>query len=221
MRQGMWWDLLLPRRCHGCGRPGELLCRGCVAVAGGGRPQLHEPPVGAPRLFAAGGDHSGVLRAALLVHKSRHHGDTCRALAGLLGRALAVVAAVLRAQGRWREPVCVVPLPPSKRRPARFPVVELLRPLVAAIPDLRLARVLVAKRSRPQQKGLDAAARARNVESAFAVRRRSGRAPGTVLLVDDVVTTGASVASACKVLTAAGWPPDAAIAVTYARVMRR
>ena len=53
------------------------------------------------------------------------------------------------------------------------------------------------------QTGLDARARRRNVDGCFAVAR-GARVPETVWLVDDVVTTGATLGEAARVLRAAG-----------------
>lgn len=66
--------------------------------------------------------------------------------------------------------------------------------------------ILVRKRMTRQQVGLTAAQRAENVSGAFAVRphRLAGRNAARVVLVDDVVTTGATVSAATKALKRAG-----------------
>lgn len=185
------------------------------------RPELQLPIAGGPPLLAAGGEHTGLLRSTLLLHKRRNYRPVVRSLVALLGRTLAVVAAVMRARGTWCPPVALVPMPSSQRRPGRRPVVELVAPLAACLPEVRLVAALVAARSRPPQKGLDAAGRVRNVAGAFAVGRSSLNDTGSVVLVDDVVTTGASMASATGVLTGVERAPVAAIAVTWARVVGR
>jgi predicted amidophosphoribosyltransferase len=72
-------------------------------------------------------------------------------------------------------------------------------------------------RDTPSQTGLDRRARARNVAGAFRVRR-GARIPPRVWLVDDVVTTGATLAEAARVLRRAGARQVAAICA--ARTLR-
>lgn len=82
------------------------------------------------------------------------------------------------------------------------------------VPDL-----LVRRRPTPPQTGLSASARARNVAGAFAVRaRHRARLDGTsVLLVDDVFTTGSTVAACARVLRRAG--AKRVDVLTFARVV--
>jgi predicted amidophosphoribosyltransferase len=110
-----------------------------------------------------------------------------------------------------------VPVPSSARsRRARGADVAALlaartaRQVRCAGAAVRVARVLRQRRRVDDQAGLGAGARARNVAGAFALR--GGFSPGpcrlppgaVVVVVDDVVTTGASAAEACRVLQGAG-----------------
>jgi ComF family protein len=82
-----------------------------------------------------------------------------------------------------------------------------------AAPDL-----LRRKRRTPSQGGLGRAERARNVRNAFAVRRGVSVEGKRVLLVDDVLTTGATVEACAKTLLKSG--AAAVDVLTLARVVR-
>lgn len=230
-----WWreisGLVLPAVCGGCGLPRTQLCPDCVhALCGGvtGRVRPVPEPAGLPVVHAAAA-YADAVRAVLLAHKER--GAT--GLAGPLGRALsrAVRSAVTGAAGPG-GPLLLVPVPsaPSAVRarghdPAR-------RIALAAAGDLRrdgtAARVLPVLRQRrwvADQAGLSARQRLANLDGALEVRPGGARllAGGRAVLVDDVMTTGASLAEAARALDAstagtgsASWvrPSAAVVAVS-------
>jgi predicted amidophosphoribosyltransferase len=87
--------------------------------------------------------------------------------------------------------------------------------LVALEWDLPVAELLARTRHVQPQRGLTRGQRRHNVRGAF----RAGRAPASVALVDDVYTTGATVAVAATELRRAG--ARAVHVVTFARAVRR
>ena len=188
-------DLVLPRDCAGCSVPGRTLCARC-AEALTGPPVAHRPtpaPPGLPRLVAAGA-YDGVVRSLLLAHKERGR----LALAGPLGRALAGAAAV-HGRGALLVPV---PSSPSSVRARGHDHARRLAAVAGRRLGVRTAAVLVQARAVDDQAQLDAAGRAANLAGALrAVRRLDGL---DVVVVDDVVTTGATLAEATRALTAAG-----------------
>jgi ComF family protein len=159
------------------------------------------PPASAPAPLAAlhapfafGGEMATALRR-LKFHGRR---EVARQLAPMLAPALAEAA---------RECDLVIPVPLHRRRLAQrgFNQAALLvRHGRAGVPadQLSLRRV----RATMPQTGLDRAARARNLEGAFEVvlRRRARVAGGKILLVDDVITTGATLSAAARALHQAG-----------------
>lgn len=200
-------DLVLPRVCAGCGCPGHVLCPDCAGLLT--RPHPATPrrhPAGFPPTVAAG-RYAGAVRPA--VNAFKEHGRT--ELAGPLGAALAVaVAAVRVATGSPdAEPVLLVPLPGSRaslRARGRDPVAELA---AAAGRELRRVGVpaatahLLARRGRVRDStGLGAEQRRANLAGTFVARGPAPAGPGVLVLVDDVVSSGATLTEAAAVLGA-------------------
>ncbi|MFC7985487.1 ComF family protein [Streptomyces sp. NPDC057336] len=207
-----WWrdltDLVLPAECGGCGRARSVLCPRCRTALSGAAPSRVRPvpePPGLPVVHAAA-RYADEVRAALLAHKERG----VLALTAPLGVAL---AGAVRAAVRAREPVLLVPVPSARRAvrtrghdPAR-------RIALAAAGELRRtgtpARVLAVLRQRhavADQSGLGARERLDNLAGALAVVPGGGGllcGGGRVVLVDDLMTTGASLTEAARALRAA------------------
>ncbi|HLM06961.1 MAG TPA: ComF family protein [Blastococcus sp.] len=198
-------DLVLPRTCAGCGTPGAVLCPRCAAL-------LARPRVAAPRRFpwdfpptVAAGAYSGPVRPAVIAFKERGRAELARPLGTALALAVAAVTAAVPAP---RAPVLLVPVPSSPaalRARGRDHVRELT---ARAVAELRAAGVpaaqarLLRRRGRVRDSaGLTAAQRRANLAGTFL---RSGAVPPGALLVvvDDVVTSGATVTEAAATLAA-------------------
>ena len=212
----MWADLLdlvLPRDCAGCRAPGRTLCLQCRCELAG-PPFAHLPtpcPAGLPRLVAAAA-YDGPVREILLAHKERGR----LGLARPLGTALA--AATRAASGDLRG-VLLVPVPssPAAVRARGHDHARRLASAAARALDLPAAPLLAVARRTQDQSGLTAAGRVANLDGALLARRRlDGR---VVVVVDDVVTTGATLAEACRALRAAG--ADVRAAAVVAATARR
>lgn len=199
-------DLVLPRTCAGCGAPGSVLCPRCAAFLAAPRPAYPRRfPAGFPPTAAAG-PYAGPVRSALLEFKERGRAE----LAAPLGAALALaVAAIVSAAPEGRSaPVLLVPVPATGsglRARGRDHVAELTRQAVvelrAAGRPARAVRLL-RRRGRPADSaGLSAAQRRANLAGSFVRDQRLAvPADGLVVLVDDVVTSGATLTEAAEAL---------------------
>lgn len=192
-------DLALGAACAGCGRVALDLCPWCRAAL---RP-CPRLVVGAPVPVVASGEHDGVLREVVLAWKRRGH----TRLTPVLGTLLAASVCALDPGDR----VVLVPVPTtrrSRRRRGGDLVGQAAGHAAKVLADVGLPAVVVPalaiERQPRDQVGLGARERRANLDGAL---RRSRRAvPGTadVVLVDDVVTTGATLAEAVRVLAADG-----------------
>jgi ComF family protein len=216
-------DLLLPQRCLACSLPGEHVCDGC-------RSRLE--PIAAPLCARCGAptqwpvercfECAGRRLAFACARAAVEYDEPIRRIVaawkerGL--RKLAAWAADLTAESLARpRGTCITFVPPDGER-------MLLRGHHAAE---RLARelgrrwklpvepLLVRTRAGQRQRGLDHVARRSNVRGAF---EAAGNVPASVLLVDDVYTTGATANAAASALRKGG--ARRVDVATFARAIR-
>jgi predicted amidophosphoribosyltransferase len=213
-------DLLFGARCAGCGAVAIGACPDCCATLAAERPLLRGIDDGALSVVAAG-SYQGVLKALLVACKERQG----LGLVGLLSRRLTVSIAVLAAARPSRRYV-LVPVPSARAQVARRGQDVTLALARAAAVRLRRAGLSVTvaaclrhRRRVADQAGLGVSARRRNLSGAFTLRRAVP--PGEVIVIDDIVTTGASLTEAVRVLTAAGRPPLGAATVAATPLRRR
>lgn len=206
-------DLLLGSRCAVCGRGGRPLCRACRAdLPRAPRASWPDPTPAGLALPVAAARYEAAVKALVLAHKEHQVLALATPLGGLLAdavRELLVLSGVARDPPR--RPLALVPVP---SRPA---VVRarghdpLLRVTRRAAGELRrdgtpvVVRRLLRARSRVRdQAGLSAVERAANLRGAFTCRLPAAPDAGPVVVVDDVLTTGATAREAQRALEDAG-----------------
>lgn len=223
-------DFALPASCAGCDREGDPLCPTCARALDARLELPAGTPIGMPVDLPAPllqiewcAPFAGPVRAAL--HDLKYRGE--RRLARPLGLAVA------RRWGRvgvGATLVCPVPVHADRERRRGYDQAALIAEVAAAALGLPCVRALERERATTAQFELGREDRAANVAGAFRVRGMVGRGAAQksgashravagrwVLLVDDVVTTGATLAACAAALEEAGAIGVSAITVARER----
>ncbi len=213
-------DLALPPACAGCGAEGAVLCEACRPALDARRATPAGVPLGLPSDVPAPllqlewcAPFSGPVRRAL--HALKYAGE-CR-VAPVLGEA---VAARWRVAGAGGEVLVPVPVHEERARQRGYDQAALIAAAAGPALGLPVASALARRRATVAQYHLDRAQRAGNVHDAFGLRDATearavrGR---WVVLVDDIVTTGATLAACGAALLAAGAEDVSAVTVARER----
>jgi predicted amidophosphoribosyltransferase len=201
-------DLFLPIQCAGCGAGGPTLCVRCAGSFDGPHDVVRPATAAGPpvRALAAYRDPA---RTVVLCFKERNRGD----LALPLGRMMAAVLPTLddvhpSRDGTW----WLIPAPSragAARRRGGAHMLALARTMAAAMAardhPVAIAPALRLGRGTRDSAGLSAAARIANLAGRVHVRESGVPPPGTsAVLLDDVVTTGATAAACTHALATVG-----------------
>lgn len=199
-------QLLLPDACAGCGRYGDLLCATCESTL--------RPASAVADRFAAADPGTVVGDAMEMAMAAFIHEATARRVlqrlkyggAGRLAVPLARAAApTLRALVAHSGPAALVPVPVhvARRRQRGYNQAELLAVELGRLEGLPVLDVLERHRPTVRQHGLGRAARLHNLRGAIALRRGS-RVPAVAILVDDILTTSATLEACAEALRRGG-----------------
>jgi predicted amidophosphoribosyltransferase len=194
-------DLVLPLECGGCGVPSTRWCDTCarqLAV------RADEPHLAAPRVHPGVpvftlGRYAGARRNAIVAVKEHGRAD----LIGPLGVALRGGLRQLLTWGVLGPPLTVVPAPTRRsaaRRRGGDPVTRVALAATSGGLDARVVPALRMTALVRDSVGLSGAARQRNVAGRVRLCASPDDLSGDVLVVDDIVTTGATAAEAVRVL---------------------
>lgn len=231
-------DLLVPRACAGCGAETVTLCGRCLAELA--VPVRSTVPRYGTREVHGAGEYTGVLRDCLIAYKERDRRDLTALLGLLLARAvLAVLEHTPPASSPASPPpatpppaALLVPVPatPAAVRRRGADHVAVLGARAAALLraeglDVRCAPLLEVRAHRDQV-GFGSTARRRNVRGThrasagaaglLAGTRTAAAAGARIVVLDDICTTGATVAESTRALTAVRIPVDGVAVVGIA-----
>jgi ComF family protein len=216
-------DLVFPRRCVVCGSNGAVLCFDCEQ----GLERLGKPMCercGAPtawpveRCRECAGRRIAFARARAAIAYDASAKRLVGAWKERGQRKLAEVAAELVARAVERPSaytLTFVPADENRLLERGHNPAERLAAALGARWQLPVVPLLSRAPGRAPQKGLTLAERRRNVRGAFAP---SGSVPNTIVLVDDVYTSGATVSAAATALRKGG--ARRVEVVTFARAVR-
>ena len=227
-------QLLLPNACVACDRlsppsgPDALVCSRCrsrLTPLTGGCPRCHQPLplIGGCRFCRAWPAELRWVRSGVwlggeareIVHHLKYDGYTplARVMADMIVHAVPVPTASV---------LVPIPLTPSRRKHRGFNQATLLARALGTRWGVPVGeRLLTRLRERGSQTALTPEERLANVTGVFAAaappHAGAGQAHAEVVIVDDVLTTGATLAAAAAALTGAGWRQLGA--VTFARAL--
>jgi len=222
-------DLVLPAECAGCGEsrsrsalPG--LCTLCALSLSGPplRARLPRAEAGVPPVHALAA-YLDPVPEIIIAQKEHGRLDLAKPLGLELARAAEAAAA-------GADPFWLVPVPSTHAATVRRGQDPMLRMARVAAARLRTSGRAVAvlpalthRRRVVDQVGLGSRARAENLDGALAVRASSARLLGErpVVLLDDVLTSGATLAEAARALRAAGNAPVGAAVLAATRLATR
>jgi predicted amidophosphoribosyltransferase len=207
-------DLVLPLECGGCGAPSTRWCDACAQqlAVKADEPHLLTPRVdpGVPVLSL--GRYAGARREAIVAVKEHGRADLIAPLAVALSAGLTN----LLTWGVLGTPLTVVPAPTRRsaaRRRGGDPVARMARAATADLPGVHVTQALRMRAMVRDSVGLSGADRQRNIAGRVKIIKPVS---GGVLVVDDIVTTGATASESVRILGIAGAQVTGVLAIANA-----
>ena len=198
-------DLVLPLDCGGCGAPSTRWCAACAGqlAVKPDQPHLITPRVdpGVPVLSL--GRYAGTRREVIVAVKEHGRADLIAPLALALHSGLER----LLTWGVIATPLTLVPAPTRRsaaRRRGGDPVTRMARAATVGLDGVDVIQALQLRGLVRDSVGLSGADRQRNIAGHVKVNKPIKALAGDVLVVDDIVTTGATASESVRVLHIAG-----------------
>ncbi|MGL5406261.1 MAG: ComF family protein [Propionibacteriaceae bacterium] len=203
-----WWSVLselaLGAVCPGCRRIGHGCCSSCIASLRTAPQQVHRKNMGLTSIWS-GGLHEKTRRDVLVAYKERGYWSLCDVLGEELARAIAALTLSVTKHSRY----ALVPIPSSEES-IRYRGCDTTL-MLAKSANLFLRQYGLETQVKPclrqykggrDQVGLSAQQRRENLQGRIVIAKQLPNFP--MVIIDDVITTGASIAAGCKVVTQAG-----------------
>ncbi|HUW78028.1 MAG TPA: phosphoribosyltransferase family protein [Candidatus Nanopelagicaceae bacterium] len=217
-------DLTLPQRCVGCSAKSTrsdghlaLVCRRCAMALKGSPHKVRVRGVTESEFpIMAAAAYEGSTRNLLLAAKERNQ----VALIPMLASATSIAITQLLARSEPDQKLALIPIPsmPKNLRNRGYNLVGqmtnlLAREMAMRFDDVRVVEILRHRRHVADQSRLSASARAANLHGAFSTLDLGGPllTDRRVIIIDDLVTTGATLIEARRSLIAAGIRPFGAV----------
>lgn len=194
-------DFLFPKKCVGCGEEGNYFCENCYDKIDFCQPVLARIKNGPLEGVVAAGEYQGALKEAIHILKYEKVKDLAGPMANILIKVLA------RPEVSFLQKYFFVPVPlfSKKEKERGFNQSELLGEKLAEKIKIKLfPDVLLKIKDTPAQMSLKRKEREKNLRGAFAVKDKKMVCGKNIVLLDDVMTTGATLRECAKVLRRAG-----------------
>jgi predicted amidophosphoribosyltransferase len=198
-------DLVLPLECGGCGAPSTKWCSACARqlAVKADEPHLITPRVDARVPVLSLGRYAGARREAIVAVKEHGRADLIAPLALALHSGLER----LLTWGVIATPLTLVPAPTRRsaaRRRGGDPVTRMARAATLGLDGVDVVQALRLRGLVRDSVGLSGADRQRNIAGHVRVIKPINALAGDVLVIDDIVTTGATASESVRVLHIAG-----------------
>ena len=194
-------DILMPKKCLGCGREGLYICKDCeIFLSEVNMMEAEMLDLRNPTYIMSAWEYEGLVEKLILKIKY----DGCYDIINdLIEKAFGKIELNLPKNTY----ITFVPMWGRKERRRGFNQAELIAKKVGEITGRPVAKLLEKIKDNRSQVGLDPQERAENVKGVFGLRKqvllREVR-PYSILIVDDVYTTGATMTECARVLKRAG-----------------
>lgn len=197
-------DIIFGEVCLGCRKSGSILCPNCISSI---RPAERETSSG---ILAAYDYRDPLIKRAiwsLKYHKHRHIGEK---LGQMLYDALLEEVSDMRVLAKG-EPICVIPVPLSRTR-KKMRGYNQAQVIAIAFCDASKEKIFEIKKdiivkkvdTLPQARITNRVARLRNINDAFQIIKPDEVKGKTIIVIDDVTTTGGTITEIIKLLKSSG-----------------